>query len=116
MKEYIKKYQDFIFERKTFIEHNVKLFLQVIFKIPKREAHLYFVSLRGSSNVTMINPNNEFNTPTGTYTYPLIAFYDALIAAAQLYDNHNVDDWIINIFPFSGNSPARFFYLYNFCY
>ena len=112
MKEYIKKYQDFIFERKTFIEHNVKLFLQVISKIPKNEAHLYFVSLRGSSNVTMINPNNEFNTPTGTYTYPLIAFYDALIAAAQLYDNHNVDDWITNIFPFSGNSPAKFFYLY----
>jgi len=112
MKEYIKKYQDFIFERKTFIEHNVKLFLQVISKIPKNKAHLYFISLRSSTNVTLINPNNDFATPTGTYTYPLFSYYDALQESAKQYDSHNVDGAITKIFPFKGNNPAAFIYLY----
>src|SRR5574343_464491 len=33
-----------------------------------------FVSFRNSMNVTDVNPNNQYNTPTGFYSYPLKSY------------------------------------------
>ena len=63
-----------------------------------------FVSFRKSVNVTDVNPNNGYETPTGVYTYPLLSFKDKI--------DPNIDeDEFRRLFPFQNNLEYIFFYV-----
>lgn len=48
-----------------------EFFNRMIQKAPIKDV---FVSFRDTTHVTDVNPVNAYNTPTGFYTYPLVAF------------------------------------------
>lgn len=67
----------------------------------------YFVSFRNDLNTTLINPKNQFNTPTGLYTYPWenyfkIKFIENIKNKVQI----NFD----KVVPFAGQ--RKYLYLY----
>lgn len=61
-----------------------------------------YVSFRDSQHVTKINPNNEFNTPTGLYTYKLSKY-----TYNPIYD---IDEFG-KLFPYASERKYIFFYV-----
>lgn len=64
-----------------------------------------YISFRDSVNVSLINPNNIYNTPTGVYTYPSIDFI------SKINECNNVQDFI-DIFPYKGRFKPNYIYFY----
>lgn len=72
----------------------------------KNLEHLTFCSFRSATHTTLINPNNQFETPTGVYCYP---FYDYL---DKKIDNLNDNSNIKAVVPFTGNKLPQYLYFY----
>lgn len=65
-----------------------------------------YISFRSSMNVSKINIKNEYNTPTGIYTYKISNFYTKK-------DKWDLYDFYINLlkFPFASGYPFLYFYV-----
>jgi hypothetical protein len=65
-----------------------------------------YLSFRTSMNVTKINIKNEYNTPTGIYTYKISRFF-------KKKDNWDLNDFYGNSFkfPFASGYPFLHFYV-----
>ena len=109
---YINLFEDFIVERKTFKSLNMRALLNFIKGIKSGDLKYYFISFRSNEFVTMINPNNGFNTPTGTYSYPLYTYINHMKEFDKYYDEHNVDKFLLDTFPFTGFETPNFINLY----
>lgn len=113
--KYLKLFEGFLLEkdRKTYITTNtIRAFLDLFKKIPKNEVELYYISLRTGTHTTLINPHNTFQTPTGTYTYPLYTFYNMIKEFEVGYDEHNKDAFFHRMFPYTGRLTPTVFYMY----
>lgn len=64
-----------------------------------------YISFRSSENVTLINKNNSFSTPTGVYTYPCSYYRDKVSGVS------NIDE-LKSVFPFLGRYDPKFIYFY----
>jgi hypothetical protein len=64
-----------------------------------------FISFRDSENVSLINKNNTYGTPTGIYTYPCKMFKDKVNAC------ETIDD-LKSVFPFLGRYSPKYLYFY----
>ncbi len=64
-----------------------------------------YISFRDSENVSLINRNNTYGTPTGIYTYPCRLFRD------QIAECKTIDD-MKSVFPFLGRHTPKFLYVY----
>lgn len=68
-----------------------------------------FVSFRDSTHVTDINPHNQYNTPTGFYTYPLKPFISKI---KDLSTNNTIEENNFrSVFPFMEDSNYIFFFI-----
>jgi GNAT superfamily N-acetyltransferase len=97
-------------KRRSAKEKNIKTTPQE--KVRKRfeevensgEKEKYFYSFRSDYHTTMINPKNDFDTPTGIYSYPFLDYLE----------KKNIEDKtdIIKLVPFTGDDPAKYIYEY----
>jgi hypothetical protein len=70
-----------------------------------------FLSFRRSIDVTDVNPNNQYNTPTGFYTYPLGA-YTTEIDNAYNKDTKEINEQSFrNIFPYQRELKYMVFFV-----
>lgn len=73
----------------------------------KNQEDLIFISFRDKETVTLINPRNIFDTPTGIYTYPWNNYYKEIYA--DRIDNVVNPNFETTV-PFAGNREFMFLY------
>jgi hypothetical protein len=64
-----------------------------------------YVSFRGGIHTSDINPKNDFNTPTGFYTYPASAFKKSIVNAIE----NNSMELFRKTFPFASDRGTVYF-------
>lgn len=98
-------------EKRSNPEINVDqpIFQQILDFVEKysNQEELIFVSFRDSINVTFINPKNEFDTPTGLYTYPWKNYFKIKFEE-QIRDK--IGPSMENTVPFAGERQYMFMY------
>lgn len=99
---------DLIEESRRWISDSIKTQIENFINKYKGQEDRIFVSYRSGEYVSFINPKNEFNTPTGIYTYPWRDYLDKRfdeIKKSALPEYKK-------LVPFTGMQKSNFIYLY----
>ena len=104
----LKRFDEFVFEKRSHADTNVdKSFNEFLNDLlAKYNIDDIFVSFRETKDVTDINPNNQYDTPSGFYTYPLRSYKDRIT-------NDISEHKFRKVFPYKSDLDYIYFFIPN---
>lgn len=102
--KFIPYQKEFVFEKRSNYQTNIENTFNEFYNkiVSSYELKNIFISFRNGVHVTDLNLNNDYNTPTGFYTYPLISFKKGL------FDNIS-ESQFRDLFPYNSDLPYIYF-------